>query len=109
MHVTGRDTELSVLVGHLHNLFIQILQVTLTRDLRELFIVNQKLIVPDRLNLIIIIKIADSAKLFRRLFGDEGAEQLTLFTGGTDNDALTVFPKKALRNSRSRPRKAALR
>ena len=68
MHIAGGADRLVEFLSQLHNLPVQILQISDRADLRHLRITDHKFIVAGGLNLQVIIKFDNSRDFFFRTF-----------------------------------------
>ena len=101
MHIAGGADRLVEFLSQLHNLPVQILQISDRADLRHLRITDHKFIVACGLNLQVIIKFDNSRDFFFRTFIYNSPEKLSCFTGRPDNKSLPVFCKNTLWYSRT--------
>ena len=85
MHITGGADRLVEFLSHLHNLPVQILQISDRADLCHLRIADHKFIVAGGPNLQIIIKIYNSCNFFFRSFIHNGSEKLSRLTGRSED------------------------
>ena len=101
MHIAGGADKLVEFLSQLHNLPVQILQISDSADLCHLRITDHKFIVAGGLNLQVIIKFDNSRDFFFRTFIYNSPEKLSCFTSRPDNKSLPVFCKNTLWYSRT--------
>ena len=91
MSITSRHKRLIELLGEVGNFEINIYQIIISVDVREVRTALQKVIIVSRLYLKIIVEGSDLLKFLFTLAADDSTNQLTCFTGTTDNQALAIL------------------
>ena len=101
MHITGGKNRFVQLFSQFHNLPIQILQIFLGLDIFPVLFPDHKCIVADRLDLQIVIKVRNTNYFLLCFSLQNCLEQLSCFTGRSQNQSLPILLYSTLRDTRS--------
>ena len=91
MHVTGCHHRLAILLSQLHDSAVDILDVLDGIHQTDFFIIDHEGVVSRGLNLQIIVKIHDPRDIRLAFFIQQGAVQLTCFTGASQDQPLPAL------------------